>query len=201
MTVAALGNQSLTSECIQKGLLNHSWPVVSPNGRSYQPACVLLPLLVSNGQWHLLYIRRSETVQNHKGQVAFPGGAVEATDMTLADTALRETEEEVGIPAADVTVIGQMGQMLTITNYLVTPIVGIIRWPSTLVLEKNEVVRAFTIPLAWLADPRNHEVREVDLRGHLMPVKIFKPYDGEKLWGITAQITLDFIELIKTCAF
>lgn len=199
MPVARVGEHALSSECIQQGLLRQSWPAVQPVDIPYRSASVLMPLLILQGQWHLLYIRRSDIVQDHKGQVAFPGGAVEALDAGPADTALRETQEEIGIQPADVQVIGQMGPMLTITHFLVTPVVGIIPWPYMLKLQTDEVVRAFTIPLGWLADPNHFSIQQVDLRGRLTPVKIFDPFDGEKLWGITAQITVDFITLIREC--
>lgn len=197
MTAALWGNQVLTDTQIRLALQQTAWPVPAVDHREFRPASVLIPFFKENNQWQILYIRRTDTVAHHKGQVAFPGGAAEDGDASPVATALRETSEEVGISSGDVQVIGQMGQMLTITDFLITPVVGIIPWPYKITLQQNEVVRAFSVPLSWLSDPRNHQVRMHNLMGNEVPVIFFDHYDGELLWGITAQITLKLIQALS----
>jgi 8-oxo-dGTP pyrophosphatase MutT (NUDIX family) len=159
---------------------------------------VLIPLLCDGDQWHLLFIRRTETVQHHKGQVSFPGGAYELEDASLQATALRETWEEVGIPPAEINVLGQMPVFGTISSYAITPVVGQIPWPYPLKPEPAEVSRVFTIPIEWLADPAHwSEKPYVRPNGQQEQVLFFDHYDGELLWGITARITLDFLKLVN----
>lgn len=161
-------------------------------------AAVLVPLLYSASEWHLLYIRRSDGVQDHKGQVAFPGGAIEPEDEDEVAAAKRESWEEVGLPADSIRVLGLMSRRNTISNYYITPVVGVIAWPFTIRMQVSEVSRVFTIPLRWLAESDHHRRREVIRpNGAQEPVFFFDEYDGELLWGITAAITLHFLEIIQ----
>ncbi len=158
---------------------------------------MLIPLLCEGERWHLLFIRRTETVQDHKGQVSFPGGAYEAEDASMEATALRETWEEVGIPPAEINLLGTMPVFSTISSFAITPVVGQIPWPYPLKLEPAEVSRVFTIPIEWLADPVHwSEKPYVRPNGRQEKVIFFELYDGELLWGITARITLDFLKLL-----
>ena len=122
-------------------------------------AAVLVPLLCKNGAWQLLFTRRTEQVPHHKGQVSFPGGAHEPEDGNLVKTALREAAEEIGLQPADVRILGALGDMPSVSNYMITPIVGRITRPFEVKLSKYEVSRVFTIPLEWLADARHREMR------------------------------------------
>lgn len=161
-------------------------------------AAVLVPLLYTEGEWHLLYIRRSDGVQDHKGQVAFPGGAIEPEDLDVIAAAKRESLEEVGLPVDSIRVLGLLNARNTITNYYITPVVGVIAWPFPIQMQASEVSRVFTIPLRWLAIPDHHRSREVIRpNGVREPVHFFDEYDGELLWGITAAITLHFLEIIQ----
>ncbi|HWQ04508.1 MAG TPA: CoA pyrophosphatase [Longilinea sp.] len=163
----------------------------------HRKAAVLIPLLQHDGEWHLLFIRRSVEVQDHKGQVAFPGGAIETWDENAIAAALRETWEEIGLPKESIRILGQMSGRNTITRYYISPIVGVIPWPSTILMQTSEVSRVFTIPLKWLAMPENHSIKEVIRpNGAREPVYYFKEYDGELLWGITAAMTLHLLQLI-----
>ncbi len=164
-----------------------------------RPAAVLVPLLRNEGKWHILLTRRNAALPEHSGQVAFPGGRADPGDVSPIQTALRETFEEIGIQPADVSVLGQLRDYLTITNYRVTPIVGSIPWPYPLILAGQEVSRVFTIPLEWLADPVNHEERQRQLpepHGHARVV-YFHPFDGEILWGASARITLSLLQALS----
>lgn len=163
----------------------------------FRRAAVLMPLFLWEGEWQVLFTRRSNTVQDHKGQVSFPGGAAEETDINLAQTACRELEEEVGIPEDSVTILGRMSDLPTITSFIITPVVGVIPWPVQLNPNPIEVARVFSIPLCWLADPTHYAERLYRLQdGTEHPVIYFDEYNGELLWGVTARIVLNFLEKI-----
>lgn len=159
-------------------------------------AAVLIPLFKIDTEWHILYTRRSDSVQDHKGQVAFPGGVVDPGDVTIEDTALREAYEEIGLQRKDVHLLGCTADITSTTNYHIIPVVGIIRWPYQFHLELNEVSRIFGIPVRWLADDRNRQTKAmVTAQGQTRNVIYYQPYDDELLWGITARITVDFLKL------
>ena len=161
-------------------------------------AAVLLPLTQVNGEWHLLFTRRTEKVQSHKGQVSFPGGACDEGETTPEQTALREAEEEVGLRPADVKVLGRLSQLITVTSFRVSPIVGVIPWPYTFKVAGIEVARVFTIPLLWLSDRNNYW--EFPFGGSDRSLIAYHPYDGELLWGATARMTVTFLKTIETLA-
>jgi 8-oxo-dGTP pyrophosphatase MutT (NUDIX family) len=158
---------------------------------SFRRAAVLIPLARVNDDWHVLYTRRTNFVDHHKGQVSFPGGRTDPDDVSSKATALRETFEEIGIQPEDVQILGALGEYLTVSNYLVTPFVGFFPWPYTFTIHTPEVERVFTIPLDWLADPSHRQdmVRMETGRGFIT----YLPYDGELLWGVTARITVSFL--------
>ena len=167
-------------------------------------AAVLIPLVYDNGEWHILFIRRADNQQDrHSGQVAFPGGAMDANDNnSTVTTALRETFEEIGINSEKITLIEQLSTYTTISNYSVTPVVGVVSWPADMTLQADEVSRAFTIPLNWLRDASNFTLRprsEKDKKNNparTHPIVVYDEYDGEVLWGATARMTLNFLRAI-----
>lgn len=161
------------------------------------PAAVLIPLLCHQGEWHILLTRRTEKLWSHPGQVAFPGGAWEPDDRDLVQTALRESFEEISLLPESVQLIGQMPSFGTISFFDLTPVVGIIPWPYELILRPEEVARAFIVPLSFLKDPQNRYYQDFIHEGLSHPVLYFKRYDGELIWGITAQIILEFIKLLE----
>ena len=157
-------------------------------------AAVLVPLIWGTDQWHLLFTRRTERVESHKGQVSFPGGGCDEGETTPEETALREAEEELGIDARQVRILGRLTNMITISSFRVTPVVGVIQWPTVLRLGQDEVERVFTIPLNWLADSRNRW--EFTMPGRKRFLIAYHPYDGELLWGATARMTVDFLKVL-----
>jgi 8-oxo-dGTP pyrophosphatase MutT (NUDIX family) len=162
------------------------------------PAAVLVPLYQDEGRWRVLFTRRTESVDNHRGQVSFPGGRIEAEDAGPEAAALREAQEEIGLSPKAVEVLGTLDSLLTVTQFLVTPVVGIIPWPFPLRLNRQEVAVAFGVDLDWLADPANLEIRERRpmVPGPSVPVYYFHPYENEVIWGATARITLDLLEAL-----
>ena len=158
----------------------------------------MIPLARLNDEWHLVFTRRTEAVEHHKGQVSFPGGGCEIGESTPEQTALREAEEEIGLNPGNVRLLGRLNDVLTITHFRVTPVVGIISWPFDIQIEPVEVERIFTIPLFWLADPENWYEKNVTPSGvtRSFPVIYYHPYDGEILWGATARMTQNFLEVL-----
>lgn len=162
-----------------------------------RPASVLVPLLWIDNQWHVLYTRRTERVQSHKGQVSFPGGGAEPQDASPEETALREAYEEIGLPPEDVRILGRLSGRPTISSFLVTPVVGRILRLNPYQLSPDEVDRVFTIPLCWLANPANREERPRTIQpGLSVNVVYFQPYDGEIVWGATGRITVDLLRAL-----
>ncbi len=154
-------------------------------------AAVLVPLIWEADRWRLLFTRRTDHVQSHKGQVSFPGGGCDEGESTPEETALREAQEEVGINPGSVRLLGRLANLITISSFRVTPVVGVIAWPTVLRVGLHEVERVFTIPLDWLADRRNRW--EFGLPGRNRTLIAYHPYDGELRWGATARITVDFL--------
>jgi 8-oxo-dGTP pyrophosphatase MutT (NUDIX family) len=162
-------------------------------------AAVLVPMFRQAEEWRLLFIRRAEQAgDTHSGEVAFPGGHLKPGE-TSAAAALREAREEIALPPAQVRLLGSLPGYRTLSNHRVTPWVGRIPWPQPLRPEPAEVSRIFSIPLAWLADPAHHRIRERELPelGVKVPMVYFDEYQGELLWGVSARITLSLIQVLK----
>lgn len=170
--------------------------VSSQEIRKLRPAAILMPLLEFQGRWHLLLTHRSEALVEHRGQVAFPGGAREYHDQDLAWTALREMHEEIGVNPHDVDVLGHLGDMPIITGYMVRPFVGIIPWPYPLRISNDEVESTFIIPLQWLIDPDHRTIRYRNFAGREFPVIYFDYYEGHQLWGFSAEMTLTLLSAL-----
>jgi 8-oxo-dGTP pyrophosphatase MutT (NUDIX family) len=196
----------LTEEFMAEKLLQAYQPGVVTSLDGYAPpldsiglkcAAVLIPLARLKDEWHLLLTRRTDTVEHHKGQVSFPGGGCELDDNTPEDTALREAYEEIGLIPADVRLLGRMNDVITISQFQVSPVVGLVRWPYPFALESEEVARVFTIPLSWLAERKNWDEKPFSLDGRPIPFPVvtYHPYDGETLWGITARMTLNLLKV------
>ena len=172
--------------------------------RPATPASVLIPVFFSDADWHVLYIRRVTNERDrHSGQVAFPGGKRDDIDITAIDVALREANEEVGLASEDVGLLGQLDTYHTSSNFVVTPVVGVIPHPYNFVPESSEVDRIFSIPLSFLSNRHNIELRDrqfpsAELRRQVeLKVVYFRHYDGEKLWGATARMTLQFLKALR----
>ena len=165
-------------------------------------ASVLLPLYRDNGEWHLLFIRRVASERDHhSGQVAFPGGRRDADDADEVAVALREAQEEIGLETHEIKVIHVLPEYRTSSNYLVTPVAGIVPWPYDYRPQPTEVDRIFSIPLRWLADQKNIELRDRKLtRGELsatLKVVYYNQYDGEVLWGASARMTVSLLDALN----
>jgi 8-oxo-dGTP pyrophosphatase MutT (NUDIX family) len=181
-------------ERISKVLASHRPSVWSEE--HVVPAAVLIPLFMKEGQLHVLLTVRTDTVEAHKGQISFPGGAWEPGDCDMLATALRETEEEVGIDPARVEVLGQLDQLISVTDFIITPFVGVVPHPYEFTICEAEIVRLLEVPLSFFLDAGNRHSEVREHRGRPITVYFFD-YDGDIIWGVTARILIGFLNLIK----
>jgi 8-oxo-dGTP pyrophosphatase MutT (NUDIX family) len=149
------------------------------------PAAVLFPIVERDDGHTVLLTQRTAHLRDHAGQVSFPGGRVEAGDSSPVHTALRETEEEIGLGREHVEVLGFLPEYLTSTGFAVTPVVALVRPPFKLAVDPFEVAEAFEVPLAFLLDPANHKRHSLHYRGALHHF-FAMPYGDYFIWGATA---------------
>lgn len=149
------------------------------------PAAVLFPLVRRAGGYTVLLTQRTAHLKDHPGQISFPGGRVEAADASPVATALRETEEEVGLARRHVTVLGYLPEYRTGTGFRVTPVVGEVTPPFELTLDAFEVAEAFEVPLGFLLDKANHQIHSLHYRGAERQFYAI-PYGNYFIWGATA---------------
>jgi len=159
-----------------------------------KPAAVLLPLVLRH-EPHVLLTQRTHHLTRHAGQVAFPGGRADANDISLVETALRETQEETGIDPAFVTVAGFLDAYETGTGYAILPVVGLLSDGFALSPHAVEVAEIFEVPLAFLLDPANKQQQSREFQGRLRSFYSFT-YEGHYIWGATAAMLLNFAERI-----
>jgi 8-oxo-dGTP pyrophosphatase MutT (NUDIX family) len=160
-----------------------------------KPAAVLLPLVLRH-EPHVLLTQRTHHLTRHAGQVAFPGGRADANDISLVETALRETQEETGIDPAFVTVAGFLDAYETGTGYAILPVVGLLSDGFALSPHAVEVAEIFEVPLAFLLDPANKQQQSREFQGRLRSFYSFT-YEGHYIWGATAAMLLNFAERIS----
>ena len=164
-----------------------------PPGRKLRPAGVLIGIDVTAPEPRLLLTKRSSRLKHHPGQIAFPGGKQDDSDTDVVAAALREAEEEVGLPRDQARVLGTMPAHETVTSFLVTPVVALIEAPFDVRPEPGEVDEAFTVPLTHVLDPANYQVQSRRWRGsrrHYFTV----PYGPYYIWGATARMLRAFAE-------
>ncbi|MGD0795526.1 MAG: CoA pyrophosphatase [Dehalococcoidales bacterium] len=162
------------------------------------PSAVLIPLYQEQGQYYIVFIKRTDIVKTHKGQVSFPGGGRDSCDKTLRDTAIREACEEIGLRAEDIDVIGELDDEITTTsNYIVTPFVAMIPWPYKFTIEKAEVDEIISVPVSALLDRANIRPAIETLDGGIVVDSYNYLYQGKIIWGATARILQKFLEIFK----
>ncbi|MGE5624271.1 MAG: CoA pyrophosphatase [Bacillota bacterium] len=161
----------------------------------WKPASVLLPLVI-HAEPTVLLTQRTESLADHAGQVSFPGGGRENRDRDPVETALRETEEEIGLPRSHVEVVGYLRGYLTISGYAVTPVVGLVQPGFTLAADPLEVADIFEVPLGFLLDPSNRRVESRELGGRDVGFYVFQ-YQERRIWGATASMLVSFLDTLK----
>jgi 8-oxo-dGTP pyrophosphatase MutT (NUDIX family) len=169
--------------------------ILVPRG-SLIRAAVLIPIVDRAGEPYLAFAKRTERVSTHKGQIGFPGGVVSAGDASLLDTALRECEEEVGLERTEVAPLGVLDDTETVaTRFVITPFVGLLARPVAWQPDGEEIEKVIEIPFAALVDKGNVRV-ETWVRGGVPREMYFFDYEGETVWGATARILRDYLELV-----
>jgi 8-oxo-dGTP pyrophosphatase MutT (NUDIX family) len=160
------------------------------DGLRPKPAAVLLGVIRESGP-RVLLTRRSMQLRKHPGQVAFPGGRAEAGDASVLATALRETEEETGIPAAAISPLGYLGRYDTITGYRVTTVVGLIEPGCRWVPDRREIEEVFAVPLADVVDPACYQRQAVRRGGRRFEILTLQ-HSEQHIWGATAAMLHEF---------
>jgi 8-oxo-dGTP pyrophosphatase MutT (NUDIX family) len=162
----------------------------------HTPAAVLVPIIEHQWEMTVLFTQRTAHLNDHAGQVSFPGGRVEAYDADAVETALRETEEEIGLSRSYVEVVGTLDDYITGTGFRVTPVVGFVRPGFMLKPDPFEVAHVFEVPLRFLLDPANHQLHEAHFKGRLRKYYAM-PYNGHNIWGATAGMVVNFAQRLK----
>ena len=167
-----------------------------PGGETLRSASVLIPVIEREPGLTVLFTRRTEHLQVHAGQISFPGGGAEPDDASPIATALRETEEEIGLHPRHVEILGSLTEHPTVTGYRITPIVGLVRPPFDLRLDEFEVAGIFEVPLAFLLDPANHRRDSMIREGRRREFDAV-PYGEHYIWGATAAMLLQFYSFLS----
>lgn len=163
----------------------------------FSHAAVLVPLFNRENNCHLLFTKRSDQVKYHKGEISFPGGMVDEEDLELEKTALREASEEIGLKSSDVQIIGVLDDIVTITEFIVTPIVGVFPYPYPFKISEAEIAELIEVPLSFLLDEKNVNEREI-IRGGQKEIIYAFQYAQHTIWGATARILKQFLDLIPS---
>jgi 8-oxo-dGTP pyrophosphatase MutT (NUDIX family) len=169
--------------------------MASPPSTALRPAAVLVPLVDHPDGMTVLLTQRTAHLSAHAGQISFPGGRIEEDDVDAVAAALRETEEEVGLPRDRVSVVGRLDTYLTGTGFEITPVVGIVAPPYPVAIDPFEVAEAFEVPLSYILDGRNHQRVERQSGAHRR-VFFVLPYQGRNIWGATAGILVNLAEVL-----
>lgn len=170
-----------------------------PEGRMLVEAAVLVGLIQRDEGMQVLLTRRTDALRHHAGQVSFPGGRLEGDDVDAVAAAMRETFEEVGIPATQITPLGYLDAFTTITGFRVLPVVATIAGDYVARPDPNEVAEVFEVPLAFLLEPANLANLALEHRGRPRQVWEFT-YPGQRIWGATAAILLNLRERLAAIA-
>ena len=170
--------------------------VAGTTDRPLKPAAVLVPIVNRPSGPTVLLTQRTDHLKRHAGQISFPGGGVEDHDQHDIDTALRETEEEIGLDRRHVTLLGRLSMYETSTAYGVTPIVGWIEPPFDLTVDPFEVADVFEAPLAFILERRNH-VKESVVREGVRRSYYVMPYQGRRIWGATAGMLVNLTDMLE----
>ena len=161
-------------------------------------SAVLLPIYYKQGQYYLLFTKRTQEVKNHKSQISFPGGAYQEEDGTLVNTALRESAEEIGLMAGDVELLGELDDFVTqVSSYIISPFVAIIPWPYKFKVNRKETEEIIEVPISALLDMGRLRL-ETRIIDDEEVTSFFYPYQGRVIWGATARILNQFLDIFAS---
>jgi len=158
-----------------------------------KPAAVLIPIFEKDGELHLVLTKRSQTVQHHKGQICFPGGRMDDVDQSLWHTALRETEEELGIQAAHIYYIHELPKLNTPSMFEVTPFIGFLHHHPNFAPNPHEIDSIIVVPLTHFKNQNNLRIEHREYFGKTYPVPFFN-YGSYEIWGATGRIILNLLD-------
>ena len=158
-------------------------------------AAVLVPLFNKEGNCHLLFTKRTDQVKYHKGEISFPGGMLDKEDQSLEKTALREAFEEIGLKEKDVQIIGTLDDIITTTQFIVTPIVGLFPYTYPFETSPIEIAELIEVPLSFLLNKDNFAEHEITRMGQRDVVYAYQ-YGEHTIWGATARILKQFLDLV-----
>jgi len=160
-------------------------------------AAVLIPLFQKGQDCHIVFTKRSDNVRYHKGEISFPGGVFDEEDLELQRTALREAFEEIGLKEDDVQIIGILDDIITVTQFIVTPFIGLFPYPYPFELSAIEIAELIEVPLSALLNEDCFSEREI-IRGTSKEVVSAYQYQNHIIWGATARILKQFLDLISS---
>ena len=180
---------------VEHKLSNHEHTVYKYADVRYKHAAVLIPLFFKDGEAHLLFTKRTDKVETHKGQISFPGGMADETDDKLRETALRETWEEMGIKSNDIQLLGKTDRFLTNTNFMVTPYVGYFPYPYNFVISTDEIDRIIEVPISHLLKPEIFEIKLWVRDGIKWNIHFYN-YNGDIIWGVTGFLLSNFLSIV-----
>jgi 8-oxo-dGTP pyrophosphatase MutT (NUDIX family) len=173
---------------------------VELSDRNFKRAAVFLLLFERNGEYYIIFEKRSEALAFHKGQISFPGGGFDEEDVNLLNTAFRETFEEIGLTRESIEVLGELDDTVTFTSgYIITPFVGFLKHPPDVPfkINKYELEKVIEVPLSALLDEGNFHEELHEYFGQMVPVYFYN-YNGQVIWGATAMILKQFLSLLET---
>ncbi|OGP53449.1 MAG: hypothetical protein A2Y65_07090 [Deltaproteobacteria bacterium RBG_13_52_11] len=188
---------SCTDDLIQRikeTLANREIKRVSA-GPGLTRAGVLIPVFCKDGSYHCLFTRRTNRVKRHKGEISFPGGIYDASDKDIVATALREAHEEIGVKPRDVELLGALDEIMTMSGFIVSPVVGFIPYPYPFVPSPEEIEEIIILPLAGFFKEGVLSEEYRTYQDKTEKVSIYQS-GGYVIWGATAKILRQFLELI-----
>ena len=171
--------------------------VLLPKDRVLRSAGVLAPIIEKNGRLELLLTKRSSALKHHPGQIAFPGGKQEGGDADVVAAALREADEEIGLPPALVEVLGTLAPHETVTGFVVTPVIAFVRGEFEIRPQPSEVEEVFSVPLSHVLDPENYLIHSRQWHGERRYYYVV-PYGPYYIWGATARMLRSWTDCMAT---
>ena len=164
---------------------------------SFARAAVLVPLYKKGEDCHLLFTKRTDKVKYHKGEISFPGGVFDEGDFELEKTALREAFEEVGLKEKDVQIIGVLDDIVTVTEFIITPFVGLFPYPYPFKVSEIEIAELIEVPLSFFLREDTYSEKVIFRMNREEMVDVFQ-YENHIIWGATARILKQFLDLISS---